>query len=194
MTTTRRSVEAHLDTCPACTEEVRGFARVRETLAQWAPPDRVGGYRLVRDDGADAPAPGKVLRPARWWQTPVPALARVAAAILLFAGGAALANLDVRYDKERVRRAHRVAPPDAGVAAATAPLGNRQPSRHRCLRRPRSPRPPRRRQVPRGGSRWPLSSAACASSSTSSWRLRARRAPRGRSRCRRKPMPGKPGC
>ena len=41
-----------------------------------------------------------MLRPARWWQAPLPALARVAAAILLFAGGAALANLDVRYDKD----------------------------------------------------------------------------------------------
>lgn len=118
---TRRSVEAHLDTCPACTEEVRGFARVRETLAQWAPPDRVGGYRLVRDDGADAPAPGKVLRPARWWQQPVPALARVAAAILLFGGGAALANLDVRYDKDgfAVRTGWR--PQTPALAAATAP-------------------------------------------------------------------------
>jgi anti-sigma factor RsiW len=97
--TTRGTVEAHLAACPACADEVGGFGAVRETLSEWTPPARVGGFRLVRDGEAEAPAPGKVLRPARWWQAPLPALAKVAAAILLFAGGAALANLDVRYDQ-----------------------------------------------------------------------------------------------
>ncbi len=95
------SVEAHLAVCPACAAEVAGFGMVRESLSQWAPPDRVGGFRLVRDgEEASAPAAGKVLRPARWWQAPLPALAKVAAAVLLVAGGAALANLEVRYDKD----------------------------------------------------------------------------------------------
>jgi Putative zinc-finger len=97
---TRREVNAHLTACPACADEVRGFARVRETLSRWAPPERVGSFRLVRDEPSETPAPATVLRPARWWQVAVPAMARVAAAILLFAGGAALANLDVRYDKD----------------------------------------------------------------------------------------------
>jgi anti-sigma factor RsiW len=97
---TRDAVEAHLSACPTCAGEVGGFGRVRTALSEWTPPDRVGSFRLVRDEDAAAPAPVRVLRPARWWQTPAPALAKVAAAVLLFAGGAALANLEVRYDKE----------------------------------------------------------------------------------------------
>jgi len=97
---TRGAVEAHLATCPACADEVGGFGMVRKTLSEWRPPERVGGLRLVREDESEAPTPARVLRPARWWQAPLPALAKVAAAILLFAGGAALANLEVRYDKD----------------------------------------------------------------------------------------------
>ena len=96
----RNAVETHLSTCAACADEVGGFSKVRTTLADWAPPGGVGSFRLVRDGQADAPTPARVLRPARWWQSPLPVLARAAAAILLFAGGAALANLEVRYDKE----------------------------------------------------------------------------------------------
>ncbi len=120
---TRGDVTAHLSICLACADEVRGFARVRETLSSWAPPDRVNGFRLVRDDVADAPPAAKVLRPARWWRAPLPVLARVAAAILLFAGGAAIANLDVRYDKYgfAVRTGWRAqAAPLAAVSQAAA--------------------------------------------------------------------------
>lgn len=117
---TRAAVTAHVATCRACADEVRGFAHVRETLSRWAPPDRVSGFRLVRDEVADAPA--KVIRPVRWWQAPLPALARVAAAILLFAGGAALANLDVRYDKNgfAVRTGWRAPAPAPATQAAAA--------------------------------------------------------------------------
>jgi anti-sigma factor RsiW len=94
----RTAVEAHLATCAACADEVGGFGRVRTTLSEWTPPDRVGSFRLVREEEVAAQAPARILRPARWWQAPVPALARVAAGVLLFAGGAALANLEVRYD------------------------------------------------------------------------------------------------
>ncbi len=116
---TRSAVTAHVAGCRACADEVRGFANVRETLSRWAPPDRVGGYRLIRDEAAEAPAAASVLRPARWWRTPVSAMARVAAAVLLFAGGAALANLDVRYDKDgfSVRTGWR-APAAASVGQA----------------------------------------------------------------------------
>ncbi len=118
---TRGAVGAHLAGCQACADEVRGFARVRETLSKWAPPDRVSGFRLVRDDPADAPA-ATVLRPARWWQAPLPTLARLAAGILLFAGGAALANLDVHYDKDgfTVRTGWRVPAAAASQVAAAS--------------------------------------------------------------------------
>jgi hypothetical protein len=116
---TGRTVAAHIERCEVCAGEVRGFASVRETLAHWAPPDRVGSYRLVRDESVGTAVPATVLRPARWWQAPLPAMARVAAGILLFAGGAALANLDVTYDSRgfAVRTGWR-APASAPSAAA----------------------------------------------------------------------------
>jgi Putative zinc-finger len=120
---TRGEVNAHLAVCPACADEVSGFARVRETLSRWSPPERVGNFRLVRDEPSETAAPATVLRPARWWQTSLPAMARVAAAILLFAGGAALANLDVRYDKDgfSVRTGWQPRAASARAADAVAP-------------------------------------------------------------------------
>lgn len=94
----RAALEAHLAACPACADEVSGFGVVRQALSQWSAPERVGGFRLVREE--ETPVSATVLRPARWWRAPLPALARAAAAILLVAGGAALANLEVRYDKD----------------------------------------------------------------------------------------------
>jgi predicted anti-sigma-YlaC factor YlaD len=127
--TTRGVVEAHLAACPMCAGEVGGFGKVREMLSKWSPPERVGGFRLVRQEEADAPAPAKVLRPARWWQTPLPALARVAAAVLLFAGGAALANLDVRYDKDGfvVRTGWQKSAPVATPVAVGQPVTTKYP-------------------------------------------------------------------
>ena len=109
----RGAVESHLATCAACADEVGGFGRVRTALSEWAPPDRVGSFRLVREEETATQAPARILRPARWWQAPVPALAKVAAGVLLFAGGAALANLEVRYDNGgfSVRTGWQQAPP-----------------------------------------------------------------------------------
>jgi hypothetical protein len=118
---TRDAVELHLTTCPACADEIAGFGMVRQTLGEWSAPERVGNFRLVHDEEVE---PARVLRPARWWQSSMPALARVAAAILLFAGGAALANLEVRYDKDgfmvRTGWNRAVAAPAAAQAAETA--------------------------------------------------------------------------
>jgi hypothetical protein len=93
----RRIVETHLGSCAACAEEVSGLGGVRQALAEWVPPAEAGGFRIVRDEPEAASATAAVLRPARWWSRPLPGWARAAAAVLLFAGGAALANLDVRY-------------------------------------------------------------------------------------------------
>jgi anti-sigma factor RsiW len=97
----RPLVEAHLGACAACADEVAAFGGVREALAAWTPPATVGRFRLVRDEDLDSTsAPATVLRPARWWRRPLPGWARAAAAVLLFGGGAALANLDVHYGQE----------------------------------------------------------------------------------------------
>lgn len=124
---TRGLVDAHLAACPGCADEVAGFGMVRESLSQWSPPGRVGSYRLVLEEDAAAPAPAKVLRPARWWQAPVSTLAKVAAGVLLFAGGAALANLEIRYDGDGFVVRTGWQQPAAQVATAPAPAQTTQP-------------------------------------------------------------------
>src|SRR5512133_1049021 len=102
---------------------------VRESLSQWTAPGRAGGFRLVRDEEERVPATATVLRPARWWHSTVPSLARVAAAILLLAGGAALANLEVRYDNDGlvVRTGWQKASPGASEVAVRPAAGAPQP-------------------------------------------------------------------
>ncbi len=96
----RQSVDAHLAACPDCADEVAGLGGVRQALAQWTPPATAAGFRIVRDEEVPPAAGANLLRPARWWQRPLPAWGRAAAAVLLLAFGAALANLDVRYGAE----------------------------------------------------------------------------------------------
>ena len=89
---TRAHVDAHLASCAQCAAEVRALSDVRLELSQWAPPDAELGFAIVRT--SEQPA-AHVLRPARWWQT-VPAWAQAAAAILVLAAGASIANLQIR--------------------------------------------------------------------------------------------------
>ena len=161
---TREAVDAHLAACPACTDEVAGFGMVRESLSQWAPPDRVGGFRLVRDED-EAAAPARVLRPARWWQAPLPTLAKVAAAILLFAGGAALANLEVRYDKDGfvVRTGWQAAAVQVAAPVPRGDVGALAAAGRPC----RSSGPRRFRRVPRPSSRRSSVNSATSSASSS---------------------------
>ena len=95
-TATRAGVDAHLASCAGCAAEVRALGDVRMELSQWAPPDAELGFAIVRK--SDQPA-APVLRPARWWQT-VPAWAQAAAAILVLAAGAAIANIQVRSNAD----------------------------------------------------------------------------------------------
>jgi hypothetical protein len=85
----RSAVEAHLAICLSCAEELKALAATRSALASWTPPDAALGFRITssHDEPRDA---GNVLRPARWWHRPMPAWAQVAAAILIFVGGAVL--------------------------------------------------------------------------------------------------------
>ena len=118
----RRLVESHLAGCADCAREVEAFRGVRGALAAWSPPERSAGFRIVAEEAA-APAEVRtatVLRPRRWWQAPMPGLIRAAAAILLFAGGAAVANLEVRYDEEGLVVRTGWMRPDARQAQAPA--------------------------------------------------------------------------
>ena len=91
---TRSRVDAHLASCARCAAEIRSLGDVRLELSQWAPPDAELGFAIVRTSQQPA---AQVLRPARWWQT-VPVWAQAAAAILVLAAGASIANIQVRSD------------------------------------------------------------------------------------------------
>jgi anti-sigma factor RsiW len=90
---TRAGIETHLATCEACAQDVTALGDVRAELGLWVPPDAELGFAIVKKSEPTA----TVLRPARWWST-VPAWAQAAAAVLVLAAGAAVANIQVRSD------------------------------------------------------------------------------------------------
>lgn len=93
---TRLAVDAHLDACAACASEVTALGDVRSELGLWVPPDVELDFTIVKKSQLP---PAAVLRPARWWTT-VPAWAQAAAAILVIAAGAAIANVQVKSGPE----------------------------------------------------------------------------------------------
>ena len=93
---TRQAVDAHLDACAACAAEVIALGDARSGLGLWVPPDVELDFKIVKK--SELP-PATVLRPARWWNT-VPAWAQAAAAILVLAAGAAIANVQVTSGPE----------------------------------------------------------------------------------------------
>jgi len=88
----REVVAAHLEVCPACTAEIDAMRATRAQLQAWTPPELGlgSGFRAPAGTGAGAAVGGAVLRPARWWQRPLPAWAQAAAAAVLFVGGLGL--------------------------------------------------------------------------------------------------------
>ena len=84
----RLAISAHVAICSACAEELVALGATREQLASWAPPDAQLGFRIVSN-----PSPSNVLRPARWWQQPMPAWAQAAAAAVIFSTGVTLGAL-----------------------------------------------------------------------------------------------------
>ena len=87
----KRAFDIHLATCVECRDELAELRTTRGHLASWAPPEPDFGFRIVRGAAAPPPAP-------RFRITPAWGLA--AAALLVVAVGAAIANLDVRYGRE----------------------------------------------------------------------------------------------
>jgi hypothetical protein len=84
----RAVIEAHLAVCTACATELAALGATRSALASWTPPETRLGFKFISEPIAEQPA--RVLRPARWWQQPLPAWAQAAAAIVIFAAGALL--------------------------------------------------------------------------------------------------------
>jgi anti-sigma factor RsiW len=111
----RREVERHMRTCAACAREAEGLQAVRQDLESWLPPEADLGFTIVQN-----PAP--VLTSSRWRSFgPVPAWARVAAAVLVGALGAAIANVQVRYGADGVVVSTGWMPP-AAAPVASAPV------------------------------------------------------------------------
>jgi hypothetical protein len=86
----RRDVDAHLAVCVDCRIELEGLRATRTHLALWAPPEPDLGFRLIR--GGTAPAPALPRRSRL-----VPAFTFAAAAVIILAVAAAIANIEVQY-------------------------------------------------------------------------------------------------
>lgn len=86
----KRSFANHLITCVECRDELAELGVTRGQIALWTPPESDLGFRIVR---------GAAALPARHFRI-APAWGLAAAAILVMAVGAAIANLDVRYSRD----------------------------------------------------------------------------------------------
>ena len=91
----RREVERHLRTCAACTREAEGLHAVREDLQLWMPPEAQVGFTITQEARSSDSRP---LVPASRWAVlrELPAWAQVAAAALVMAAAAGIANVQVR--------------------------------------------------------------------------------------------------
>lgn len=106
----RHEFDAHLRTCDACRYEVTELRATRGLLASWAPPEPEFNFRIVRNTPS-------ARAPRRFGFTPAWGLA--AAAVLVLAAAAALANVEIRYDSEGlVVRTGWVRDGDARLASA----------------------------------------------------------------------------
>ena len=93
----RAHVERHLKTCQACAAELDGFATLRGTLREWAPPDARLGFRIVADRDEET---GGAPPPARWFGALRPAWGLALAATTVLVVGGAIASVEVRYGDE----------------------------------------------------------------------------------------------
>jgi anti-sigma factor RsiW len=86
----KQAFQAHLASCADCRGEVAGLRSTQQHLARWAPPEPDLGFRVIRSPVAAAAPP-----PLRARLSPLWGLA--AAAVLVLAAGAAIANVEVQY-------------------------------------------------------------------------------------------------
>jgi hypothetical protein len=88
----RAAFDAHVAVCRVCGEELAELQAVRSGLGQWTPP----GPARVFNFPAQSP------RRSRVWTAlaDIPAWAQVAAALLVLGVAAAIANVEVTYDRD----------------------------------------------------------------------------------------------
>lgn len=110
----RKTFESHLEACQACRSEVRALQQTRTRLGEWTAPEPGLAFEIVR-----AARPVPVVRPTWRWQ----GWGLAAAAVLVLAAAAGLANLDVRYDASglTVRTGWGHAEPALAAAVIPAP-------------------------------------------------------------------------
>lgn len=107
----RRVFESHLKACAPCRDEVSGLRAAREDLLAWAPPE-------CRDLPSSWTAVPAGLAPASRLRAWMPAFGLAAAAMLVLAASASMAQLEIRYGADGfVVRA-------GGAAPASAPAAN----------------------------------------------------------------------
>src|SRR5688572_24284632 len=116
----QRAFDAHLSACAACRDEVAGLRAVRDDLLAWAPPE-------CRDlPSSWAVEPRAALTPMDRMRSWAPAFGLAAAATLVLASAASIANLEVRYDEQgfavRTGRVATVAAVQQQPAAAAREL------------------------------------------------------------------------
>lgn len=123
----RAAFEAHVGTCAACSQEVETLQEARQHLACWAPPEPALDFTVVRG-GRTATAP-----PRRLAFVPAWGLA-AAASLLVLAGAAAIANVEMRYGPDGlvVR---------TGWAESGAPAFSPAPSSDRVMAAPQREEP-----------------------------------------------------
>jgi anti-sigma factor RsiW len=110
----QRAYDGHLATCAECRGELVALRGVRDDLVSWAPPE----CRDLPSSWAFAPAPPVPMARLRAW---APAFGLAAAAMLVLAASAAIANLEVRYDSQGFAvRAGRQAAPAQPAAPVTS--------------------------------------------------------------------------
>jgi hypothetical protein len=86
----KREFQKHLSTCVECRDELAELGATRAQIATWTPPDADLGFRMVREAAS----------PKRRWFQWSPAWGFAAAAVVLLAISAAIANLDIRYGSD----------------------------------------------------------------------------------------------
>lgn len=115
-----RAFDAHLKSCTECRGELTAFRDVRDDLVAWSPPE----CRDLPSSWAAPPvaAISPMDRMRRW----MPAMGLAAAAMLLLALSASIANLEIRYDAQglvvRTGRPAQLAPVQAVQSAALTPV------------------------------------------------------------------------
>jgi anti-sigma factor RsiW len=102
----RLAIAKHLQQCAACSIAVLEFQNVRGMLSDWTPPAAQLGFRVVQDGAASPSVPIiPAARDGRWsgWL-------QAAAAVLIFASGVAVSQLDVDYQDGALIVQTRTAP------------------------------------------------------------------------------------